>query len=116
MSEYERKFDAAMDELTATGMWKSNVHPPALRTLRALGIKARPPHYANLWTVFAGSAAWFAVAWGIAMWFISWKAAGFSGWAAVGASVFAGLLFGAWMTVYYWRGRKKYGLSLWDEL
>lgn len=116
MTEYERKFDAAMDELRTTEMWTSNHSPPALRVLKALGFKARPPHYANLWIVFCSSAVWFAVVWGLIMWFVTWRAAGFTGLDAAGASAFAGVLFGAFMSVYYRRGRKKYGLTRWDDL
>lgn len=116
MSEYKRKFDAAMAELQNTDMWNTNHTPPLLRTLLAMGIEARPPHYANLWVVFCGFAVWFAVSWGVAMWFISWRTAGFSGWDAMGASVFAGVLFGTFMTAFYWRGRKKHGLTRWADL
>ena len=44
MSEYERKFEAALNELQATEMWASNYAPPVLMVLRKAGIKVPPPH------------------------------------------------------------------------
>lgn len=116
MSEYERKFDAALDALSNTDMWKSNYAPPMLRTMRAFGLEARPPHFAGFWRITLGYAAWFGPVWGFLMWWFSWRGAGFSFWAAVGAAVVAGLLFGLIMARYYAKGRRKYRLPLWEDL
>ena len=116
MSEYERKFAAAMAELEATDMWKSNHTPPVLRSLRSMGVQARPPHYAPFWSVVAIYALWFGVCWGALMWIFSWSEEDFTVLAAVGASAVAGVIFGVCMAIYYARGRKKHGLTAWDAL
>lgn len=116
MSDYNRRFDAALGEIAETSVWKSNYNPPMLRSLRFLGFRPRPPHYAAFLSILLGYAAWFGPIWGAMMWFAAWRDEGFTVLSAVSASAAAGLLFGLAMAVYYAWGRKKYGLSRWQDL
>ncbi len=116
MSEHERKFDAAMDELARTKMWGSNVAPPILKVQRRLGWLVRPPHYAPFWRVLLGYTLWFGPVWGVMMWFISWRGDGVPVLVAIGSAAFAGVFFGAMMALYYAWGRRKYKLSRWEDL
>lgn len=116
MTEYERKLAAAMAEMAQTTMKRSNYNPPALRLQQRLGWEARPPHYATFWRITLGYALWFGTVWGIAMWFLSWRSAGFTVLAAVGAAALAGVLFGLIMAAYYKRAGRKHQLSRWEDL
>ncbi|OAN87030.1 hypothetical protein A8B74_04905 [Sulfitobacter geojensis] len=97
-------------------MWAGNYKPPLLNVQRRLGWMVRPPHYASFWRVMLGYALWFAPVWGILMWFVSWRGQGFSLVSAAGAAVFAGILFGGMMALYYARARRRYKLSKWEDL
>lgn len=116
MTDYERKFDAAMAELATTTMWPSNYAPPLLKTQRRFGWLVRPPHYASVSRIIIGYGLWFGPLWGIVMWFLQWRAQGFSVLLAIGFAAFAGALFGALMSAYYMHARRKYGLSKWEDL
>lgn len=116
MSDYARKYQAAIAELEATEMWPSNYAPPAHRIQRWLGWKVRPPHYGQVWVVAASYAVWFGPIWGLMMWFAAWQANGMSVLAAVGWAGFAGVSFGIVMTVSTAWGRRKWKLSAWEDL
>ncbi|MDF3416286.1 hypothetical protein HKX54_17585 [Sulfitobacter sp. M57] len=116
MTEYDRKFAAALAELQATDMWDTNYNPPLLRVQRRLGWSARPPHYAPFWRIWSGYALWFGLVWGVAMWFIIWRGQGFSPASAAGAAALAGIIFGGLMAGYFARARHRYKLSRWEEL
>ncbi|MFC6588266.1 DUF6404 family protein [Sulfitobacter pacificus] len=116
MTEYARRFAAAMAELEATKIWRSNYNPPMMKLQRRLGWKMRPPHYARFWRIAVGYALWFGPVWGVLMWFASWRGQGFSLLSAVGASAVAGILFGVLMAAYYARARRRHKLSKWEDL
>jgi len=116
MSEYERKFEAALNELQATEMWASNYAPPVLMVLRKAGIKVPPPHYLGFGKVIVCYGVFFAAAWGVVMWFFKWQAEGFAVSAAIGASVMAGAIFGCAMAAIYARARRRWKLSKWEDL
>jgi len=44
-SEFDRKYDKAIEELKSSAIWRSSFDPPAHRVLRHVNIKLRPPHY-----------------------------------------------------------------------
>lgn len=116
MNDHERKFQAAMNELEQSGMWRSNYAPIVMRIQRRLGQEVRPPHYASFMSTAIGYAFWFGGVWGILMWFAQWQAQGYTISAAVISAAFAGILFGAMIAGYYrWSGR-KHGLSDWGDL
>ncbi|MEP5728973.1 MAG: DUF6404 family protein [Sulfitobacter sp.] len=116
MTDYSRKYDAALTELNQTDMWPSNFAPPMLKVQKRLGFSARPPHYASFFSTMIGYAIWFGAVWGVLMWFISWRGQDFTIVAAAGAASLAGVVFGIVMATYYARGRRKYGLSRWEDL
>lgn len=102
--------------LGKTGMWRSNYEPPALRLAWRLGLHVPPPHFANLWAVFACCSLWFAIGWGAFMWLAVWSFHGMGASIVVVVAVSAGLLFGAAMVGYYAYGRHKYALPSWQSL
>ncbi len=57
------KIQAAVEVATSRGIGKLDAAPPAHRLLWALGIQARPPHYAPGWA----NALLFGGVWGAAM-------------------------------------------------
>ncbi len=76
MSDYDRKYQAALDELGQTGIWPSNYEPPATKVSRYFGRPARPPHYESFLKIFLSYGIWFGCAWGALMWVLSWRAEG----------------------------------------
>lgn len=116
MNEYERKFDAAMQELANTKIWMSNYAPPLMNLQRRLGWLVRPPHYAPIWRIVLGYALWFGPIWGLMMWFAQWRAQGHSVTAAIAFAAISGLLFGTFMALYYTWSRRRYRLSRWEDL
>lgn len=89
--------------------------PPIDKLLRKMGYQFPPAlfwSFAILMSVFGG---YFAVAWGICMYFIIWKSVGLPLQTAVEMSVGAGLTFGIMMALVYHFVRRKHGLTTWDK-
>lgn len=116
MSDFERKHAAAMKELEATGIWRSNYAPPIYHLYRALGLKVRPPHYAGLLAGILGQGVFFGVVWGLFMWWSQWRGTDLPVQGMLLSAVFAGALFGGVMAVAYAYGRRKWKLTAWDDL
>ena len=56
MNEYERKFQAAQNELMRAGIWLRNTPISfKLRVMRSLGLKPRPFNYCAYWQLLIGS-------------------------------------------------------------
>lgn len=113
---FEEKLGLAKEELKNTGLWKSNYDPPLLRLYHKLGLKAKPPHYANFVTNLIVSGLYFGIFWGLAMWFFFWRSTERTLAIAIIASVVAGALFGLLMACYYKYSASKHKLSNWDNL
>ena len=69
MDEYERKFQAALDEMKAAGIGRGNAYPPGLRLLRSIGLKPRPAYYLPFIKVALPNAIFSGVVWELMMWF-----------------------------------------------
>lgn len=113
---FEAKRDQALAILGKTRIWRSNYEPFGVQLLWRLGVKVPPPHFARFWPAVAAYGAWFAVAWGVIMWFIFWSRQGISPWAMAAGAAVAGALFGLSMAAYYAHARHKYGLPTWQSL
>ncbi|MGC1495480.1 MAG: DUF6404 family protein [Sulfitobacter sp.] len=116
MSEYDRKLSAAIAELEGTKMWPSMYMPPIFHAYRAIGLKVRPPHYANILRGAVEQGIFFALVWGLFMWAFEWRETDLPLDGMVLAVVFAGVLFGGAMAVAYAFGRRKWQLSAWEDL
>ncbi|WP_019027757.1 DUF6404 family protein [Colwellia piezophila] len=110
------KLEAAQKELSETKIWKSNHNPPISVLLRKLGFKIRPFHYCSFMFNFLTSSLWFGGAWGLIMWFTTWQPNDMPIQIALLTSLFAGLLFGLFMALYFKRSAKKNNLSDWQKL
>jgi hypothetical protein len=73
MSDYERRFKAAMAELEALEVGPSSSNPPYARLLRYAGFSPLPPHYSSFWKVCLTQAVFFGIIWGVWMWFTQWS-------------------------------------------
>ncbi|RUO31997.1 hypothetical protein CWE12_03125 [Aliidiomarina sedimenti] len=113
---FEIRKQAAMQELKASGIWKSNSMPPALIILWKLGIKAKPPHYKRFMQNALPLGVWFAVVWGLLMWFLQWRHQGFPVSAAIVTALVGGVFFGVFMAAYYRWSARKHQLSDWVDL
>lgn len=118
MSDYVRRYAAAMRELEATEMWRANYAPPLLVLQRKMGMQPRPPHYLKGWWIILAYGGVFAVVWGTAMWIIVWPELemGITFGTAVAASLAGGAIFGLAMAFAYGRMRRKWKLSKWEDL
>lgn len=116
MNDYDRKYAAALDELAKTGIWRSNSNPPYLRLLRSIGQRPRPPHYQVFKRNFIGHGLWFAVCWGLLMWFFFWRTTDMTILLAFVSAGFAGVFYGLIMAAYYSNGQRKHRLTRWDDL
>ncbi len=119
-SEFDRKLQAALTELQATGMrrrWSFNPYESNL--LRWLGFRVRPPHYRSFWRAFFGIGLYFGIIWGIGMWIMLWRfewtGAGVP-WRYIIGTCLVGTLYGLFMALSLRRDRRKYRLSKWDDL
>jgi uncharacterized membrane-anchored protein len=97
-------------------MWRSNYEPPLLRLLWRLGLNVPPPHFAGFVATALFSGGFFALLWGVIMWFLTWSRSGMSPTGAVTTAVFGGVLFGLMMASYYYWGRRKHRLPEWKDL
>jgi hypothetical protein len=113
---FEEKYQKAIKELEASGIWKSSYNPPLTRALNALGFKARPPHYASPLKLAAVFGFSFGMIWGIFMWVALWRFMNLTPPLAVSSSIFAGFLFGAIMSAWTRFVAKRKKLSHWDDL
>lgn len=113
---FEKRKEAAIRELNKSGIWKWNSMPPALIISWKLGIKAKPPHYGGFLknALLMGSS--FAAIWGILMWFVQWRALGFSVSGAIASALAAGAFFGVATAAYYRFSARKHRLSNWADL
>jgi hypothetical protein len=109
------KREAALKLLAATRIWPSSYAPPLLRFLWRLGFDVPPPHFASFWRNALCSGAFFAVIWGLLMWFCFWLREGRSLFGALITAAAAGVFFGFWMAAYYARGKRKYNLPDWRD-
>ena len=99
-----------------SGRWGSwNSIPPYCRIAWKLGIKARPPLFLGFWRITIGLGVWMAVAWGLFMWFLSWREKGWSPLEAALTAGVAGAAFGAVMAWLIRRRARTLGLPSWDE-
>ncbi len=115
-SEFDRKYERALQELKETAIWESGYLPLAHRILRKRGFEARPPHYNSFLTNAVPMGLYFGIVWGVLMWLFQWMRWELPIIVAVVASVAAGLFFGLSMAMYYRSSAKKHSLSDWEEL
>ena len=110
------KRETALKLLAATGIWRSNYAPPITRLMWRFGFNVPPPHFARFGSVALIAGVYFAVAWGLLMWLVTWSQQQQSMYISVVSACAAGLFFGLAMAGYYAYGRRKYKLPSWDSL
>lgn len=104
-SKFDRKLQAALTELEATGMWRANYDPHIDRGLRKLGLRVRPPHYRSFLSTKLVFGASFVIGFAI-----------IAELAKPIDTLAIGLIFGGGMALVYYRDRRKHSLSDWDAL
>ena len=122
MNEYERKFQAAQNELIQAGIWRRDTPPLTLRVMRKLGLKSRPSYYHPYWQLFIQLGLfmtfWIAVYHVISQ--LLWSKSDtpwikLAGEGLLGGAI-AGLLFGALVPLVLVGIAKKNNLSSWQSL
>lgn len=114
--EFQRKYKAAMEELSQTGMWSANYNPLASMFFRFVGFPVRPPHYMSAIGVVLYMMAWFSPLFGYVAYMSQWRAMGMPVWGAVLLALLAGGIAGLIMSWWVSRDRRKHDLSSWDDL
>ncbi len=113
---FQEKLKKAHKEMDEAGIKRSNYNSAILVLLRKLGLNIKPFQYYSFLQSFIITSAWFATAWGLLMWFTTWQFSSTPVLIALSTSVFAGLLFGLIMALYFKRSAKKNNLSSWEKL
>jgi membrane associated rhomboid family serine protease len=117
MDEYERKFQAALDEMKAAGIGRGNAYPPGLRLLRGVGLKPRPAYYVPFIKVALPHAIFSGVVWGLMMWFWWGRRGQWSPLSDIAIfALLAGALSGLFMAIWVARTKKRHKLSDWQSL
>ena len=113
---YPPEIKSALDTLSKTGVWKSNYAPPIHRLLWRMGFVVAPPHFASFTSNLVSYGTYFGTVWGVLMWFAVWSRHDTPPMVAAGFSVFAGLLFGLFMAIYFRNFARKHKLPSWSQL
>src|SRR5262245_11516899 len=102
--------------LSELGLSEGFHSPPLYRLLWRLGINAPPPLFSSFGAIAFVQGSLFGVCWGAIMWVALWsRTSRFSWQLALGVSLLAGVLFGAWMAFLVRRRAKQLGLPLWRD-
>jgi hypothetical protein len=115
MKTHKEKIELMYDEFPEKGISKSSYAPPFYRLLWRLGIKAVPPIFYSFKRVWITQALFFAVAWGILMYFFIWQKENMSILNMVVSSCSGGLVFGLIMAFFIRKQSKKIGCPSWDD-
>ncbi len=114
--EYERKFDAATQEMREIGIARYSSVPPLIRLLRTCGLMPRPPLYERFWrTVFVQGTV-FGLGFGLVMYLLVWRPEGIAALVAIQTSALSGAMFGLGMALYYRWVKSRHSLTDWDTL
>lgn len=113
---FEKRKEAAVQELRKSDIWISNSMPPALLICWKFGIEAKPPHYNSFLNNALSMGICFGAVWGGLMWFIQWRSLDFSVSGAIASALAAGIIFGVAMATYYKSSARKHRLSNWEDL
>ena len=112
---HDEKVALVISDLTARGLKKASIAPPAFWLAWKLGIPVPPPHFLSFGTIATVMGTVFGVLWGILMWFVLWNPQGYPVGLAIIASLGAGILFGAAMAFYYRRKARQLDLPSWSD-
>ncbi len=112
---HQEKVDHLLNDLAQRGIGKYTTAPPLYRLLWRLGFEVPPPHYAGFWPLAIFMGVFFAVLWGIFMWFFLWRSEDMPAAIAIGSSLLAGALFGVGMAAYYRSAASKLALPHWED-
>ncbi len=105
--DHRQKVEHLLDDFDRRGIGRNTAAPPLYRLLWRLGVEIPPPHFAGFWPLALSTGPFFAVCWGLLMWFLLWRSDDMPVAIAVVTSLLAGLAFGLIMAAYYrWRARK----------
>lgn len=88
---FEAKKKHAIAIMESKKMWRSNYAPPLLHLAWKAGLKIPPLPFASFWQITLLMGGWFGPAWGICMWFFTWKDTGIQPGTAFVSSVVAGI-------------------------
>ncbi|NIF21472.1 DUF6404 family protein [Candidatus Pantoea multigeneris] len=113
-TEFIRKKNQAIALLNAAGV--RNSEPFLYRLLWRLGVHIPPPLFAPFALEVLLFGLFFALGWGMTMWWMDWQHRGILPLAAVLISLLTGLLFGLAMAGMQWRTKKRKKLPTWKSL
>jgi len=98
---------AITEELRGQGVGAYTSAPPLYRLAWRSGLRVRPPLYQPFAALAVGTGIWFAVAGGLAMWLLSWRAEGLGVTNVLVRAVVTGTVFGLSLAFYYrWKASK----------
>ncbi|MGX5915093.1 DUF6404 family protein [Aliidiomarina sp. Khilg15.8] len=113
---FDQHKNAALAHLAQTPLSRGNYQPLPTLLLWMIGARVRPPHFQGFAANLLTSGLYFAIVWGLLMWFILFAPRGASPLAALQMSILVGLLYGAVMAFYYRHSARKHRLPSWESL
>ncbi|EBA05028.1 MAG: DUF6404 family protein [Paracoccaceae bacterium] len=116
MSDFDRRYKAAIDEAAMAGLTGNRCDPPVNKLARKLGFQVPPSYYAPFGTNVLLQGVWFGTIWGVLMYFLVWQDQNMPPLGIALSFIGTGTIFGVLMSYLYLSGRKRYKLSKWDDL
>ncbi len=113
---FEEKLSKAIEEMNQAGIARHTHSPPVFRFMWRIGLNIRPLFYSNLASIFLFMGIGFATLYWMIKSLLFGSTSHIHPIATLVEVSIAGLGFGAFVALYYRWGRKKYGLSKWNQL
>lgn len=107
---------AALQLLDSKGIRRSTSAPPLFLLLWRCGVTIPPPHFRSMLANALLSGTSFGLFWWLIMWPIQWLRNDTPIAATLLPALFAALLFGLFMGLFYRFGARKHKLPRWSEL
>lgn len=114
--EFDKHKNAALAHLASTPIRSGNYQPLITILLWWMGVRVKPPHFQSFPANILTSGAYFAIVWGVLMWFILFSPRDASGVAVMQLSVLVGLIYGVIMAFYYRLSARRHNLPDWHSL
>ena len=115
---FERRLAAAREELRSRGLTRRRREPLSYRTLWALGLEVRPPHYADPVALLLHDLLFWVAIYGTSVWLIGLpdSTRGFTfGAMLITATLISSAITGV-RVAYYRHSARRHTLSRWESL
>ena len=114
--DFNDKLNAALRVLGSTGMRRINYAPSLFVFLWRKGIQIPPPHFNGFLFNFLFFSISFGAILAMLVGLISWSQKDLSSFVeALSYSMFCGIIFGSFVSIYFLYGARKYSIPKWSK-